>query len=105
MFQLINSLVIAALSIIEAIVMRWDGPSAVVFLVTTLGLIYNWGVVLPSIAVQVRRLHDIGRSGWWLLIVFVPLAGLLVLLRFDLMDSQPGQNQYGPNPKEYPESA
>ena len=45
------------------------------------------------------RLHDIGRTGWWILIGFVPLIGSIVLLVFALLDSQPGDNQYGANPK------
>ncbi|HEY8242609.1 MAG TPA: DUF805 domain-containing protein, partial [Casimicrobiaceae bacterium] len=49
--------------------------------------------------VGARRLHDTGRSGWWLLIGLVPLVGAIVLIVFYVMDSQPGTNQYGPNPK------
>jgi uncharacterized membrane protein YhaH (DUF805 family) len=56
---------------------------------------------VPGLAVSVRRLHDIGKSGWWILIAFIPLAGI-VLLVFMFMDSQPGANEYGPNPKELP---
>jgi uncharacterized membrane protein YhaH (DUF805 family) len=56
-------------------------------------------VLVPSIAVTVRRLHDTGRSGWWILISLVPVIGWIVLLVFMLTDSQPGSNQYGPNPK------
>ena len=62
-------------------------------------------VLVPSIAVGVRRLHDTGRSGWWLLIGFIPLIGAIVLIVFFLFDSQPGTNAYGPNPKEAPASA
>ena len=50
-------------------------------------------------AVGVRRLHDTGRSGWWILIGFIPVIGWLVLLVFMFMDSQPGDNEYGPSPK------
>jgi uncharacterized membrane protein YhaH (DUF805 family) len=57
-------------------------------------------MLLPSLAVGVRRLHDIGRSGWWLLVSFVPLIGAIVLLVFAVRDSDPGDNAYGPNPKE-----
>ncbi len=53
---------------------------------------------LPTFAVFVRRLHDTGRSGWWLLITFIPIVGAIVLLVFVLLDSQP-DNQYGPSPK------
>jgi uncharacterized membrane protein YhaH (DUF805 family) len=55
--------------------------------------------LLPGIAVGVRRLHDTGRSGWWLLIALIPLVGAIVLIIFFVMDSQPGVNKHGPNPK------
>ena len=54
---------------------------------------------LPSLAVGVRRLHDTDRSGWWMLITLVPFIGVIVLLVFMLLDSQPGTNRFGPNPK------
>ena len=63
-------------------------------------IVYGLGNLLPSLAVSVRRLHDTGRSGWWVLISLVPFAGGIVLLVFFLLDSQPGANRYGPNPKE-----
>ena len=55
--------------------------------------------LLPSLAVTVRRLHDTGRSGWWLLVALVPLIGALVLLFFMLSAGKPETNAYGPNPK------
>ena len=62
-----------------------------------------WGlaVLVPTLAVVWRRLHDTGRSGAWAFIVFVPLVGWIILLVFLCRDSQPGDNQYGPNPKGY----
>ena len=57
------------------------------------------GTFLPTIAVLVRRLHDTNRSGWWVLINFVPVIGAIVLLVFTVQDSQPGGNRFGPNPK------
>ena len=63
-----------------------------------LGTIYALAVLLPSLAVGARRLHDIGRSGWWLLLSLLPPISL-VLLYFFVLDSQPGTNEYGPNPK------
>jgi uncharacterized membrane protein YhaH (DUF805 family) len=62
--------------------------------------LYTLAIILPLIALAVRRLHDTGRSGWWLLIGLVPLIGPIVLIVFYVTDSQPGTNQYGPNPKE-----
>ena len=65
-------------------------------------LAYLWSlaVFIPSLAVSVRRLHDIGRSGWWLLLSLIPLVGAIILIIWHCTDSQPGANQYGPNPKE-----
>ena len=56
-------------------------------------------VFLPALAVAVRRLHDTERSGWWLLLIFLPLIGAIVLIIFLVQDSTPGDNAYGPNPK------
>lgn len=53
----------------------------------------------PVLGLSVRRLHDIGRSGWWVLIGAIPGVGDLILLVLALFDSQPGDNTYGPNPK------
>jgi len=64
-----------------------------------LGLVYSLAVLLPGIAVTIRRLHDTDRSGWWLLIIFVPIIGAIVLLVFMILDSTTGQNRFGPNPK------
>lgn len=61
--------------------------------------IYSLAVLLPSIAVCIRRLHDIGKSGWWLLICLIPLVGGIWLLVLFCQDSQYGANQWGENPK------
>ena len=61
--------------------------------------IYTLSVLIPSIAVGVRRLHDTNRSGWWLLIGLIPIIGAIVLIVFLASDSKPEENQYGPNPK------
>lgn len=54
---------------------------------------------LATLSAGVRRMHDIGKSGWWLLLEIVPFIGWIVLLVWEVRDSQPGDNQYGPNPK------
>lgn len=64
-----------------------------------LTFLYSLGVLLPSLAVGVRRLHDTGRSGWWLLIGLIPIIGTIILLVFLCLDSQDGDNKYGPYPK------
>ena len=54
--------------------------------------------VIPTVCVSVRRLHDIGRSGWWFLLAPIPIVSL-ILLYFFCCDSEPGDNKYGPSPK------
>ncbi|WP_423213353.1 DUF805 domain-containing protein [Shewanella maritima] len=60
--------------------------------------IYTLLVLIPSIAVAVRRLHDTGHSGWWLLLILIPLLGALILLVVMCFNSKE-DNEYGPNPK------
>jgi uncharacterized membrane protein YhaH (DUF805 family) len=62
-------------------------------------LIANLALLLPSLAVAVRRLHDTDRSGWWILIALIPLIGAIVLLVFFVQDGTPGPNRFGPSPK------
>ncbi|WP_010523027.1 DUF805 domain-containing protein [Aquimarina agarivorans] len=64
-----------------------------------LSYIYSLAVALPSLAVVVRRLHDIGKSGWFFLIILIPLIGAIWLIVLLCQDSEPGPNEYGPNPK------
>jgi uncharacterized membrane protein YhaH (DUF805 family) len=64
--------------------------------------LYALAVLLPSIAVGVRRLHDTSRSGWWMLICLIPILGGLVLLVFFVLDSNPETNAWGPSPKAAP---
>jgi len=61
---------------------------------------YGLIIVLPNLAVLVRRLHDIGKSGWYLFAVLIPVIGFFWLLILLLTDSTPGENEYGVNPKE-----
>jgi uncharacterized membrane protein YhaH (DUF805 family) len=61
--------------------------------------LYTLFVLIPSLAVLVRRLHDVGKSGWMVLIVLIPLVGAIWLLILALMDSEAGENKYGPSPK------
>ena len=63
-------------------------------------ILYALAVLIPGIAVSVRRLHDIGKSGWMILIALIPLIGVIWLLVLMVTDSSPGENKYGPNPKE-----
>lgn len=60
---------------------------------------YSLAVFVPGLAVSVRRLHDIGRSGWWYLIVVIPVIGWIAFLIWMIRDSQTATNKWGPNPK------
>lgn len=93
-FILFNFLVSMALILIDSVIgpLTYGG-------VGLFHSVYALAVLLPSIAVLVRRLHDIGRTGWWFFIGLVPLVGFIVLLVFTVTDSEPGENIYGPNPK------
>lgn len=62
--------------------------------------IYILAVLIPGISVAVRRLHDVGKSGWMYFIVLIPFIGSIWLLVLFVSDSEAGENQYGPNPKE-----
>jgi uncharacterized membrane protein YhaH (DUF805 family) len=57
-------------------------------------------VFLPNLALSIRRLHDTGRSGWWILIGFVPIVGVIALIVLYATEGEAGTNAYGPNPKE-----
>jgi uncharacterized membrane protein YhaH (DUF805 family) len=95
MFFLWNFIIALVLAIILAIIAGVTRSPAV----ASVTYLYALAVFIPNLAVLARRLHDTGRSGWWILIGLVPLIGAIVLLVFSVMDSQPGDNQYGPNPK------
>ncbi len=72
------------------------------FVLAIVFVLFALAMVIPSIAVEVRRLHDVGKSGWWYFISFVPFGGF-VLFYFNVLDSEPGENEYGPCPKEMDE--
>ncbi len=95
-FSLFNLLITIVLAVI-------DGMTGTLIAEANIGLlggIYALAILIPFLAVSVRRLHDTDRSGWWLLIVLIPLIGSIVFIVFCAQDSQPGENQYGSNPKD-----
>lgn len=96
MFTLFNIIAIFAILIIAGILGSISETLGGVF--GLLYFVYAFAVIVPSIAVCVRRLHDTGKSGWWFLISFIPF-GAIVLLVFMCTDSMPMDNQYGANPK------
>ena len=94
-FVLFNVIVSLVLSAVDALLGTFSSSTNV----GLLGGIYGLAIIIPSIAVSVRRLHDIDRTGWWVLISLVPVIGTLVLLVFAVLDGTPGENRFGPNPK------
>jgi uncharacterized membrane protein YhaH (DUF805 family) len=68
------------------------------WLTTLVGLVVELAALLPSIAVAVRRLHDRDRSGWWYLIIFVPLVGGIIMLVWMCLPGTAGTNRFGPDP-------
>ena len=94
-FVLFNLIVAIVLAAIDSLLGTFSSAQNI----GLLSGIYSLAVLIPTLAVTIRRLHDIDRSGWWILINLVPLIGTIVLLVFALMDGTPGDNRYGPNPK------
>ncbi|ROS75340.1 DUF805 domain-containing protein [Cellulomonas sp. PhB143] len=86
-----------AVIIVEIVVGIVDNVLGTGGLLTGLVLL---ALILPSLAVAVRRLHDTDRTGWWILIGLIPIVGTIVLLVFYVSDSTPGPNRFGPSPKQ-----
>jgi uncharacterized membrane protein YhaH (DUF805 family) len=91
MFTLLSTIISVVLAILTSALSLHN--------VLSPGLLYLLAVVLPSLAVSVRRLHDTGRSGWWLLISIIPLIGTIVLIVLFATDGERQPNTYGPDPK------
>jgi len=87
MFVLIYTLIMIGLAILETII-------GFGFIST----LFSLALLVPSISISARRLHDTGRTGWWQLISLIPLIGIIVLIVFLAQDSHDA-NTYGPNPK------
>lgn len=94
-FTLYNILASFMLGIIDSVFGIYDPEIGM----GLFGAIYSLTVIIPTLAVSVRRLHDTGRSGWWLTLVFLPIIGVIVLLVWICTDSEEASNQHGDNPK------
>lgn len=99
MFALVHVIIVIILYSIMIAGATSDSPTLAALGVGLVAL-YGLGVFIPGLAVAVRRLHDVGKSGWMLLIYLVPLIGGIWLLVLLTTDSIPGPNQFGANPKE-----
>jgi uncharacterized membrane protein YhaH (DUF805 family) len=97
-FGLFYLIFYAVLAIVDGITGSFDFR-------TGLGLftgIWTLALLIPSIAVSVRRLHDTGRRGWWILLGVIPVIGAIILIVFLAQDSEAGTNRFGPDPKSDP---
>lgn len=90
MFTLFNLIFVILALVIDGLI----GTGAILY------FIYVLATLIPNLSVSVRRLHDVGKSGWMYLIALIPLVGFIWLLVLLVTDSEPGDNIYGPNPKE-----
>ncbi|MDH6126759.1 DUF805 domain-containing protein [Kitasatospora sp. GP82] len=81
------------------------GIGDVVLGVPILTRVYSAAVLIPWLAVTFRRLHDTGRSAWWLLVIFLPFFGFIALLVYLASKGEPDANRYGPSPKAHPARA
>jgi len=98
MFFLFNIIIWVAFLILSISLSGNDNIETPPVLAILLG-IYFLGMIIPGLAVTVRRLHDIGKSGSWFFIYFIPLIGGIWLLVLMCTDGTPGPNMYGPDPK------
>jgi uncharacterized membrane protein YhaH (DUF805 family) len=110
MFTLFNfAITFGIMVVIGGIAMATSSRPLLILAVVLVG-IYSLAVIVPSLAVTTRRLHDTGRSGWWQLlnllgiIPFVGWIGSIVVLVFCALEGNPGPNQYGPDPKALPDA-
>ncbi|GMQ82747.1 MAG: DUF805 domain-containing protein [Rhodothermia bacterium] len=94
-FALFSSIISIVLLVIDVV----TGSFSAEIGMGVLGGIYGLAVLLPAIAVSVRRLHDTDHSGWWYFIILIPLIGAIIISVFLVTDSKPGENRYGSNPK------
>lgn len=95
---ILYALVFAGFPVMDEYGQMAEGPGVLTYLGGILLLVFWLGSLIPSLAVLVRRLHDQDKSGWWILLAFVPIASL-VLLVFMFLDGTPGPNRFGEDPK------
>ncbi len=96
MFYVFNILISIGLIILD----YFSGLTKAAGGLSPLSTLYAFAIILPGFGVTVRRLHDTGHSGWAILICMIPVIGAIIFLVWLVRDSDPGDNKYGPNPKE-----
>jgi len=100
MFALFNAIICLTLVLITAGIVVGTGNMTALIGGYIVYLCYGLAIFIPGLAVCVRRLHDIGKSGWFYFISLIPLVGAIILFVFLCQDSQAGANKWGANPKE-----
>jgi uncharacterized membrane protein YhaH (DUF805 family) len=99
MSYLFNILIIIAVAMIAALLAAVTGSMEIAGIFTILFILYCFAMFIPTLAVTVRRLHDTGKSGWWIFIFLVPLIGIFWLWILLLTEGERRSNEYGPDPK------
>jgi uncharacterized membrane protein YhaH (DUF805 family) len=101
LFNIIFCIVAATIDNLLGITFKFDGPTGdpLPIYYGYVYALYALAVFLPGLAVAVRRLHDVGKSGWMFFIVLIPIIGAIWLIVLFCTDSQDGSNKWGPNPK------
>ena len=95
MFTVLSGIVLAVVDTLTG-TMGMFGDSGL------LGQLFEIAVLVPSLALGARRLHDINRTGWWLLLLFVLVIGWIVLIVWAIKRGDEGPNKYGPDPRQAP---
>lgn len=102
-FTLFNILISIGLTFLDNLMglntTRYIGDSNFAYSSGMFNNLFSIAVLIPTLAVGARRLHDIGKSGWWQLIMLVPIVGYIILIVFWATDGEQGSNEHGPNPK------
>ena len=99
-FHLLHFCVSFSISLIYsliAVITKDDGSLFTIF--NGLISLYNLAVLIPNIALAVRRFHDIGKSGYYVLLGLIPIVGTIIVMYYSCIDSEVNSNEYGPSPK------
>jgi uncharacterized membrane protein YhaH (DUF805 family) len=98
MFVLVNILISIGLNIVDAVIGTNGEYGGGV-----LSSIYSLAVLIPTLAVGARRLHDIGKSGWWQLLALIPIVGAIILIVWFATKGHESENEHGANPWDGPQ--
>ncbi|MBG3128343.1 DUF805 domain-containing protein [Proteus mirabilis] len=101
MFTLVNTIIIAVLYaiLISSVDMNTGEMSSLGSIAGIIIGIYSLAIIIPSIAVTIRRFHDQDKSGWMFLLAFIPAVGGLIVFVFMCLEGTRGDNRFGPDPK------